>query len=210
MALVVLASLQAGLDAQDLAFTGPAGVRLVFVADSSGANQLPASRGPVVAQDQMTVQKKDTSMLRVSLSIILLAGWTVATPVARSAANDQIQKLTIKGSVTYEAGAALPPGSRAVIELRHLPALPDAPAVADQRIDLEGKQSPVSFELTLERFKLVGSATYFVRGAIVSEKRAIWTADDIKIDVTQSTVDVKEITLRPVKAGAPVQDSVPR
>ena len=59
----------------------------------------------------------------------------------------------------------------------------------------------MSFELTLERFKLVGSATYFVRGVIVSENRAIWTADDIKIDITQSTVDVKEITLRPVKAG---------
>ena len=149
-------------------------------------------------------------MLRVSLSIILLAGWTVGTPVARSAANGQIEKLTIKGSVTYEAGAALPPGSRAVIELRHLPALPDAPAVADQRIDLEGKQSPVSFEFTLERIKLVAGGTYFVRGAIVSEKRAIWTADDIKIDVTQSTVDVKAITLRPAKAGAPALDSVPR
>ena len=149
-------------------------------------------------------------MFRVGLSIILLAGWTVASPVARSAANNQIQELTIKGSVTYEAGAALPPGSRAVIELRHLPALPDAPAVAAQRIDLEGKQSPVPFEFTLERYKLVGNATYFVRGAIVSEKAAIWTADDITIDVTESTVDVKEITLRPVKAGAPVLDSVPR
>ena len=158
----------------------------------------------------MTVQKKDTPMLRVSLSIILLAGWTVAIPVARSAADDEMKTLTIEGSVTYEAGAALPPGSRAVIELRHLPALPDAPAVADQRIDLEGKPSPVPFEFTVERFKLVGSATYFVRGAIVSENRAIWTADDIKIDVTQSTVDVKEITLRPVKAGAPALDSVLR
>ena len=98
-------------------------------------------------------------MLRVSLSIILLAGWTVAAPAARSAATHQIQTLTIKGSVTYDAGAALPPGSRAVIELRHQPALPDAPAVADQRIDLEGKQSPVPFEFTLERFKLVGGAT---------------------------------------------------
>ncbi len=149
-------------------------------------------------------------MLRVSLSIILLAGLTVATPVARSAANAQIEQLTIKGSVTYEAGEALPAGSRAVIELRHLPALPDAPAVADQRIDLEGKQSPVPFEFTLERYKLVGNATYFVRGAIVSEKGAVWSADDIKIDVTESTVDVKEITLRPVKAGAPVQGSAPR
>src|SRR5688572_23837151 len=119
--------------------------------------------------------KKDTPMLRVSLSIILLAGWTVAAPVARSASNDQVQKLTIKGSVTYEADAELPPGSHAVIELRHLPALPNAPAVVDQRIDLEGKHSPVSFELTLERFKLVANAAYFVRGAIVSEKRAIWT-----------------------------------
>ena len=149
-------------------------------------------------------------MLRVSLSIILLAGWTVATPVARSAADDEMKTLTIEGSIAYEAGAALPAGSRAVIELRHLPALPDAPAVAAQRIDLEGKGSPVSFEFTVERFKLVGSATYFVRGAIVSENRAIWTADDIKIDVTQSTVDVKEIALRLVKAGAPGLDSVPR
>ena len=148
-------------------------------------------------------------MRRVSLSIILLAGWTVATPVARSADNP-IQRLTIKGSVTYDAGTELPSGSRAVIELRHLPALPDAPAVVDQRIDLEGRQSPVPFEFTVERYKLAGSSTYFVRGAIVSEKRAIWTADDIKIDVTQSTVDVKEITLRPVKAGAPALDSMPR
>jgi uncharacterized lipoprotein YbaY len=156
----------------------------------------------------MTVQKKDMRMLRVSLSVILLAGLTVATPVARSAADEQIQKLTIKGSIIYEAGAALPPGSRTVVELRHLPALPDAPAVADQQIELEGKQSPVPFEFTLERYKLVGSATYFVRGAIVSEKRAIWTADDITMDVTQPIVDVKEITLRPIKAGALVPDSI--
>ena len=155
----------------------------------------------------MTIQKKDMLMFRVSLSIILLAGWTVATPGARSGASGQIQELTIKGSITYEAGAALPAGSRAVIELRHLPALPGAPAVAEQRIDLEGKQSPVPFEFTLERYKLVGSATYFVRGAIVAEKRAIWIADDIKIDVTQSIVDVKEITLRPIKADAPVPAS---
>ena len=137
-------------------------------------------------------------MLRVSLSIILLAGWMVGSPMAHSAADDQLKELKIKGSVTYEAGVSLPPGSRAVVELRHLPALPNAQAVVYQRIDLAGKQSPVSFEFTLERFKLVGNATYVVRGAIVSEQRAIWTADDVKVDVTQSTVDVKEITLRPV------------
>jgi uncharacterized lipoprotein YbaY len=149
----------------------------------------------------MTVQEKATSMLRISLSIILLAVWTVATPVTPLVVGAQVQKLTIKGSVAYEAGTDLPPGSRAVIELRHRPALPNAPAVVERRIDLAGQASPVAFELTLERFRLVGNATYFVRGAIVSEKVAIWTADDITIDVTQSSVDVKEITLRPSKAG---------
>jgi uncharacterized lipoprotein YbaY len=149
-------------------------------------------------------------MLRVSLSIILLAGWTVATPVAQSAANDPIQKVTIKGSVTYEADAALPPGSRAVIELRHLPELPGAPPVADRRIELEGNQSQVPFEFVLERFKLVRGATYYVRGAIVLEKNAIWTADDVRIDMSQSEVDVKAITLKPAQAGTPVPDSVPR
>ena len=109
-------------------------------------------------------------MLRVSLSIILLAGWTVATPGARSAPNGRIQKMTIKGSVTYDAGAALPSGSRAVIELRHLPALPDAPAVAVQRIDLEGRQSPVSFKFTLDLETRRG-LDLLRRGAIVSEKR---------------------------------------
>ena len=140
-------------------------------------------------------------MLRVSLSIMLLAVWTVATPLTRLVAGAEAQQLTIKGSVAYDAGAELPAGSRAVIELRHRPALPNAPAVVEQRIDLAGKTSPVAFEFTLERFRLVGNATYFVRGAIVSEKVAIWTADDITIDVTQPSVDVKEITLRPSKAG---------
>ena len=154
------------------------------------------------ARTQMRAQKKDTPMLRVSLSIILLAGLTATTTAVRLAADDKIPTLTIKGSVTYDAGAALPQGSRAVIELRHLPALANAPVVVDQRIDLEGKQPPVSFEFTLERYKLVRNATYFVRSAVISEQRAIWTADDIKIDVTQSTVDLKEIALRPAKAGA--------
>ena len=115
--------------------------------------------------------------------------------------------MTIKGSITYEAGAALPAGSRAVIELRHLPALQAPRRSPSQRMNIEGKQSPVPFEFTLERYKLVASATSFVRGAIVAEKRAIWIADDIKIDVTQSIVDVKEITLRPIKADAPVPAS---
>jgi uncharacterized lipoprotein YbaY len=135
-------------------------------------------------------------MLRASLSIILLAGWTAATPVAHPIAAGQISKLTIKGSVAYETGAALPAGSRMVIELRHLPALPNAPAIATLRVDLEGRQSPVPFDFTIARYRLVQGGTHIVRAALIFENRPIWTADDVKIDVSPSSVDVKEITLR--------------
>ena len=90
-----------------------------------------------------------------------------------------------------------------------MPALSNAPAVVDQRIDLAGKTSPVAFEFTLERFRLVGNATDFVRGAIVSEKVVISTTDDITVDVTQSSVDVKEITLTGKAGGPPVRASLP-
>ena len=140
-------------------------------------------------------------MLR-RLSVIVLAGWAAfasnSTP-AGSAVRDQIGKLRIKGSVTYEAGAALPSDSRAIVELRHLPALPNAPAVANQTIDLAGKQSPIPFEFAVDRYKLVGGVTYVVRGVILSGTRAIWTSDDVKIDVGEPSVDVKEIALKPVK-----------
>ena len=140
-------------------------------------------------------------MLR-RLSVIVLAGWAAVasnSTAAGSAVRDQIGKLTIKGSVTYEAGAALPSDSRAIVELRHLPALPNAPAVANQTIDLAGKQSPIPFEFAVDRYKLVGGVTYVVRGVILSGTRAIWTSDDVKIDVGEPSVDVKEITLKPVK-----------
>jgi putative lipoprotein len=139
-------------------------------------------------------------MLRVGVSIVL-AGWVAAMPLARSAVHGQSSRLTIKGSITYEAREALPSDSRAVVELRHIPALPAAPAVAGQRIDLKGKATPVSFEFAVERYRLVGGVTYIVRVAILSGTRAVWTSDDVKVDVTASDVDTGAITLQPVKPG---------
>ena len=140
-------------------------------------------------------------MLR-PLSIIVLAGWAAFhsnSAAASSRVNDQIDQFTIKGSVTYEAGAALPSDSRAIVELRHLPALPNAPAVTNQIIDLAGRQSPIPFELAVERYRLVRGVTYVVRGVILSGTRAIWTSDDVKIAVSESAVTVNEIALKPVQ-----------
>ena len=140
-------------------------------------------------------------MLRVGVSIVVLAGYVAAMPLAGLAVGGQSPKVTVKGSIAYEAGEALPSDSRAVIELRHIPALPAAPPVAVQRIDLDGKAAPVSFEFAVERYRLAGVVNYIVRVAVLSGTRTIWTSDDVKIDVTATNVDAGTITLKPVKTG---------
>ena len=120
---------------------------------------------------------------------------------AGSPRDGQLPNVTIKGSITYDKDGAPPSDSRAVIELRHVPALPGAPPIAAQQIDLGGKAASVSFQVAVERYRLVGVVTYIVRVAIVSGTQATWISDDIKIDVTASDVDAGTITLRPVKAG---------
>jgi uncharacterized lipoprotein YbaY len=140
-------------------------------------------------------------MLR-RLSIIALAGWAAVSShgaAASAAIREQIAKVTINGSVSYDAGAALPSDSRMIVELRHLPALPNAPAVASQTIDLAGKQSPIPFEFEVERRRLVGNVTYVVRGVVYSGTRATWISDEVKIDVSGSDVNVNEIALKPAK-----------
>ena len=138
-------------------------------------------------------------MRRAGFSIVLFAGCMAAAPVARPTADEQFAKLKIKGSLTYQTNEALPSDSQAVIELHVKPELPKAPAVAAERIDLSGKQSPVSFDFEVARFRLVGGATYVVRGAIVSGTRAILAFDDVKIDTSAETADLGEVTLTPAK-----------
>ena len=141
-------------------------------------------------------------MLRVGFSIILLAAWVAAAPASRSTADEQSAELKIKGSLTYQVSEALPSDSRAVVELHVKPELPKAPAIAQQRIDLSGKQSPVSFEFVVARPRLVAGATYVVRGAIVSGTRAILTFADVKIDASAEVADLGEVTLTPAKGPA--------
>ena len=138
-------------------------------------------------------------MLRAGIPVVVFAAWTAAMPAAHSTADNQSPKVTIKGSLSFETSEALPSDSHALVELRHVPALPSAPAVADRRIDLEGKPSPVSFDFAVERFRLVSGVTYVLRVTIRSGTRAISSSEDVKIDVTPSDVDAGEIKLKPAK-----------
>ena len=88
--------------------------------------------------------------------------------------------LSVKGALTYRARIALPPETRAVVELKDT-SVADGRVVAEQRMDLGGKQVPIPFVLTVDRSKLLDGKQYSVRGAFQVQGRATWVSDPVVI-----------------------------
>jgi heat shock protein HslJ/uncharacterized lipoprotein YbaY len=132
-------------------------------------------------------------------SVLALAGCAGGTPSPVVPAN--AQPLTIKGALAYGARIALPPDSRAVIELRDV-SRPDGAVVSEQRIDLAGRQVPIPFELIVDRAKLDEGTRYAVRGAVFSGARPAWASDPVTIDTKGAVVDLGTLDMTQVRAGA--------
>jgi heat shock protein HslJ/uncharacterized lipoprotein YbaY len=136
------------------------------------------------------------TLLAVLLALAGCAGGTsspAATPTARP--------LTVKGALAYRARIALPPDSRAVVELRDVSRL-DGAVVSEQRVDLAGRQVPIPFELVVDRAKLDEAKRYAVRGAVFSGARPAWASDPVTIDTKGTVVDLGTLDMTPVRAGA--------
>jgi heat shock protein HslJ/uncharacterized lipoprotein YbaY len=109
--------------------------------------------------------------------------------------------LAIKGALSYRARIALPPDSRAIVALKEV-SRPDGPVVAEQRIDLHGRQVPIAFDLFVDRSKLDDAQRYAVRGTVFVGGRPVWASDPVMIDRTTGAVDVGTLDMTPVRAGA--------
>ena len=110
-----------------------------------------------------------------SMSLALFLSQAGCEPTARVGSGGGMLEVT--GELTYLQRIALPPESAAVIELQDV-SIADLPAavVAEERIDLEGRQVPIPFRLTVDRGDLAGNRRYSVRGTIVGpEGRLLWT-----------------------------------
>ena len=143
-------------------------------------------------------------MLRSALApLILLAPFLTLAACAGGVSDPAAtpQPLTIKGALAYRARIALPPDSRAIIELRDV-SRPDGAVVAEQRIDLAGRQVPIPFELAVARAKLDEGKRYAVRGAVFSGGRPAWASDPAMVDARGGVVDVGTLDMTPVRVGA--------
>jgi uncharacterized lipoprotein YbaY len=131
-----------------------------------------------------------TRLLIVAASVAVLVGCAsdpgavLATPETR-----QADPLLIKGTLTYRERIALPPQSRARFELRE-GAAGEGSVVAEQTIELGGRQVPIPFELAVSRDKLVAGRQYSLLGQIVAAAGPKWTSQQISVDVRAASIDL--------------------
>lgn len=134
-------------------------------------------------------------LLIVAASLAVLAGCAsdpgavLATPESR-----QAEPLLIKGALIYRERIALPPQSRARLELRE-GATGDGAIVAEQSIELGGRQVPLPFELAVGRDRLAAGRQYSLLGQIVASDGPRWTSQQVSVDATAATIDLGTLVL---------------
>ncbi len=127
--------------------------------------------------------------LRV-LRCLVAAGIVVAALPA--VAQDIFGSFSVTGALSYRARSALPENATAVIDLRA-----DGAVVAQQAIDLEGRQVPVSFDLAVERGALPDSDIASLIGTILVEGHIAWMTDPVSVDTSGISRDLGTLMMMP-------------
>lgn len=114
----------------------------------------------------------------------------------------ELQRIT--GSLTYRARIALPPQSHALIELRDAAASESdgSGTLASQRIDLVGRQVPISFAFDVPRQALRQANAYVLRATIFERDQPAWLSEPLAVNHRVNELDVGELLLLPRRGAA--------
>lgn len=128
---------------------------------------------------------------------------TVDTSAAcRNDDGPQTQDNVVSGTVTYRQRLALPQTAVLMVRLLDASRLDTAASViAEDRIDLAGKQVPVPFDLAYDRGKIEERNRYVIRAEIRDGERLLFTTDTSHPVITQGNPRNVEITLAQVGGG---------
>jgi uncharacterized lipoprotein YbaY len=112
------------------------------------------------------------------------------------------QDNVITGTVTYRGRAALPRTAVLTVRLQDVSRSDiSAVTVAEQRIETEGKQVPIPFDLVYDRTKIQERSSYSVRAEISDGGRLLYITDVNHPVLTQGNPRRVEITVVPVRGG---------
>lgn len=107
-------------------------------------------------------------------------------------------RLVIRGEMFSPERLALTPDSMAIVELRADDAGP-AQLVAEQRRQLDGRQVPIPFELSVDSSALKSRSRHVFRGAIVSTRGPVLATEPVEITARAGVVELGSLRLRPVE-----------
>ncbi|WP_432719318.1 META domain-containing protein [Jeongeupia wiesaeckerbachi] len=106
-------------------------------------------------------------------------------------------ELVIIGSLSYRARIALPDNAVAVLEVRDLRS---GQVVAEQRIELKGKQVPVPMLLTVPNGALHADGDYEIRGAIKQGGQTTWVSVPVALSQQAGALQLGTVLLQPYEA----------
>ena len=112
------------------------------------------------------------------------------------------QDNVISGTVTYRGRAVLPRTAVLTIRLQDVSRSDiSAVTIAEQRIETEGKQPPIPFDLAYDRTKIEERNRYSVRAEISDQGRLLYITDVNHPVLTQGNPRSVDITVVPVRGG---------
>ncbi len=142
------------------------------------------------------------AVLVAPASVAIVSGGTGSGTGSGPAAESHPTHLSfIKGTLSYRARIALPPESRAIVELRDT-SVADGRVIAEQRIDLHGRQVPIPFEFAVNRAQFTEGKQYSVHGAVFVGARATWVSELVVVAPKQPTIDLGMLMTTPFTAQA--------
>ncbi|HSN70560.1 MAG TPA: META domain-containing protein [Steroidobacteraceae bacterium] len=115
-------------------------------------------------------------------------------PTANEATGSAAADLVISGEMAYRPRIALPPDSRALVELRS--SSPPGAVVAEKVIELGERQVPIPFELTVARAALDPAQSYSLHAAIWFDGLPIWVSSELAIDPSATSAAVGTVELQ--------------
>lgn len=104
------------------------------------------------------------------------------------------EDLRIEGVAGLAERGDLPPKTQLIVEVMARDA--DRP-LAEQRIDLDGRQPPVPFTLAIGRDRLAGTGPLVLRAAFLVEGQARFVSDPVPLSVKPGPMAVGELVLHP-------------
>ena len=117
-----------------------------------------------------------------------------AEPVAAQPSDEEAKMTVISGEMTYRQRIALPANAVAVAELRAGEA-ETGTLVAEQRIELGGKQVPVPFSIEADSAKIIAGEDYYVRAAIAVDGAYSWVSPPAPVDLSDGDAAIGTLLL---------------